>query len=175
MTLAKHTSIDLANKRMLARTAAKIDRLLKAQDRDTMSTEDMLDEMAHLRDCIKTHLEPQKPFDKQSPRPVIIRVDSGRASIAAQTTDVAVLIIDFDAIKQDGNTDAAIELVEDLQRTPLPKKQRQSLIKQLTKAAQQTCARCEKPIPLGRDESTPSGSMHKGCAAEYEDQQPEDF
>jgi hypothetical protein len=37
------------------------------------------------------------------------------------------------------------------------------------------CARCEQPIPLGQDESTPSGSMHKECADEYEREVPEDF
>lgn len=37
------------------------------------------------------------------------------------------------------------------------------------------CARCEQPIPLGQDESTPSGSMHKDCAEDYERESPEDF
>jgi len=37
------------------------------------------------------------------------------------------------------------------------------------------CTRCEQPIPLGQDESTPSGSMHKDCAEDYERESPEDF
>lgn len=37
------------------------------------------------------------------------------------------------------------------------------------------CARCDQPIELGQDESTPSGSMHKHCAEEYEQESPEEW
>ena len=40
---------------------------------------------------------------------------------------------------------------------------------------QQTCARCDKTIAIGKDESTPSGSMHPRCARAYERESPQDW
>lgn len=37
------------------------------------------------------------------------------------------------------------------------------------------CALCEKPIPLGEDESSPFGSVHKGCAATHEAKHPDQW
>lgn len=56
----QYTSMAEANKGFLAGTATKIDRLLHLQEYDQMSTEQMLDELAELRDRIRTHLKPQR-------------------------------------------------------------------------------------------------------------------
>jgi hypothetical protein len=108
-------------------------------------------------------------------QPVIIKLTEAEVSIVHQPPTVSVILIDLDDLRIHSNTTLAFDLIDQVRAAKLPAQQIETLVAEITTAAQHTCARCETPIPLGKDESTPSGSMHDECAHEYERESPEDF
>lgn len=108
-------------------------------------------------------------------QPVIIKLNEAEASIVCQPPNIRVILLDLDELRETSNSNLAIDLIDQIQAAALPTEQIETLIAEITTAAQYTCARCDTPIHLGKDESTPSGSMHDDCAHEYEQESPEDF
>jgi hypothetical protein len=107
--------------------------------------------------------------------PVIIKLNEAEASIVCQPQNVNVILVDLDDLRETSNSSAALDLIDEITAASLPAEQSTNLITEITTAAQYICARCDQPIPLGKDESTPSGSMHDQCAYDYEQENPEDF
>ncbi len=108
-------------------------------------------------------------------QPVIIKLHEAEASILHQPPTIAVILIDLDELRDTSNSSLALDLIDQVRAADLPTQQTETLVAEITTAAQYICARCDTPIPLGKDESTPSGSMHDDCAHEYEQENPEDF
>ncbi len=117
----------------------------------------------------------QHPNNPDTALPVIITLTNAKASVVCQPPHISVILIDLDDLTETSNSTTAIDLIDAIRTTNLPTDQIEALVTQITKAAQYICARCNTPIPLGKDESTPSGSMHDDCAHEYELESPEDF
>jgi len=107
--------------------------------------------------------------------PVIITVTNAKASVVCHPQNISVILIDLDDLNETSNSALALDLIDAVRATTLPTEQLDTLVEQITEAAQYICARCETPIPLGKDQSTPSGSMHDECAHEYEYDSPEEF
>ena len=107
--------------------------------------------------------------------PVIITLTNAKASVVCQPQNLSVILIDLDELSETSNSNLALDLIDAVRATNLPTNQLETLVQQITEAAQYICARCETPIPLGKDQSTPSGSMHDDCAQEYEHESPEEF
>lgn len=107
--------------------------------------------------------------------PVIVTVTNAKASVICQPSQTSVILIDLDELNETSDSTLAIDLIEAIRATTLPTQQIDTLVTQITEAAQYICARCHTPIPLGKDQSTPSGSMHDDCAHDYEQESPEDF
>jgi hypothetical protein len=97
---------------------------------------------------------------------VIIKLNQAEASIVSQPPTVKVILIDLNELRKTSDSAAALDLIEEIQATDLPAEQSTALVAEITTAAQYICARCDQPLPLGKDESTPSGSMHDQCAYE---------
>jgi hypothetical protein len=106
---------------------------------------------------------------------VIIKLNEAEASIVSQPPTVKVMLIDLDELRETSDSTTALDLIDEIEATDLPPEQRTALVAEITTAAQYICARCDQPIPLGKDESTPSGSMHDQCAYDYEQESPQDF
>ena len=106
---------------------------------------------------------------------VIVKLNEAEASILLQPPTVTVLLVNLDQLRETSDSAAALDLIDEIEATDLPADQSATLVAEITTAAQYICARCEEPIPLGKDESTPSGSMHDQCAYDYEHEKPEDF
>ena len=107
--------------------------------------------------------------------PVIIKLTHAKASVICQPPQTSVILIDLDELTETSNSTLAIDLIDAIRATNLPTDQIETLVSEITEAAQYICARCDIPIPLGKDESTPSGSMHDDCAHAYEQESPEEF
>ena len=107
--------------------------------------------------------------------PVIITLANAQASILCQPQHLSVIIIDLDQLNETSNSALALDLIDTIRATTLSTDQIETLVAQITEAAQYICARCHTPIPLGKDQSTPSGSMHDECAHEYEQESPDEF
>jgi hypothetical protein len=107
--------------------------------------------------------------------PVIITLANAKASILCQPQHVSVIVIDLDQLNESSNSAHALDLIATIRATTLGTDQIETLVAHITEAAQYICARCDTPIPLGKDQSTPSGSMHDECAHEYEQESPEEF
>jgi hypothetical protein len=105
---------------------------------------------------------------------VIIKLNQD-TSIVSQPPTVKVILIDLDQLRETSDSAAALDLIDQIEATDLPTDQSTALVAEITTAAQYICARCDQPIPLGKDESTPSGSMHDQCAYDYEQESPGDF
>lgn len=105
----------------------------------------------------------------------IIRLNEAEASIVFQSPPVKVILVDLDELRETSDSTAALDLIDEIQASDLPAEQTTALIAEITTAAQYICTRCDQPIPLGKDESTPSGSMHDQCAYDYEQESPQDF
>ena len=108
-------------------------------------------------------------------QPVIIKLNDAQVSIVHHPATIPVILIDLDDLRIHSNTSLAFDLIDQVRAANLPTQQIETLVAEITTAAQHTCARCETLIPLGKDESTPAGSMHDDCAQEYERESPEDF
>lgn len=106
---------------------------------------------------------------------VIIKLNEAETSIVSQSPTVKVILIDLDQLRETSDSAAALDLIDQIEATDLPTDQSTALVAEITTAAQYICARCDQPIPLGKDESTPSGSMHDQCAYDYEQESPGDF
>lgn len=106
---------------------------------------------------------------------VIIKLNEAEVSIVSRSPTVKVILIDLDELRETSDSAAALDLIDEIQATDLPPEQSTALVAEITTAAQYICARCDQPIPLGKDESTPSGSMHDQCAYDYEQESPGDF
>ena len=106
---------------------------------------------------------------------VIITLTNAKASVVCQPHNISVILIDLDELHDTSNSALALDLIDAVHATALPTTQLETLVEQITKAAQHICARCDTPIPLGKDQSTPSGSMHDDCAHEYEQENPEEI
>ena len=106
--------------------------------------------------------------------PVIITLTDAKASVIS-SPQLPVILINFDELRETSDSSLALDLIDAIRATPLPTEEIDTLVTQITDAAQYICARCETPIPLGKDHSTPSGSMHDDCAHDYEQESPEDF
>lgn len=117
----------------------------------------------------------EQPQTQDPDLPVIIKLIHAQASVVCQPPNLCVIIIDLDQLKETSNSSLAIDLIDAIEATDLPTEQIETLVAQITEATQYICARCDDPIPLGKDESTPAGSMHDDCAHEYEQESPEDF
>ena len=107
--------------------------------------------------------------------PVIITLSDAKASVVCHPQNISVILIDLDELNETSNNDLALTLINTVRAAPLHPDQLETLVKQITEAAQYICTRCGTPIPLGKDQSTPSGSMHDDCAHEYEQQSPQEF
>lgn len=107
--------------------------------------------------------------------PVIITLANAKASVVCQPPNSSVILIDLDELNETSNSTLALDLIAAVRAANLPTDQLETLVAQITQAAQYICARCDTPIPLGKDQSTPSGSMHDDCAHEYEQESPEEF
>ncbi len=107
--------------------------------------------------------------------PVIITLSDAKASVVGHPQNISVILIDLDELNETSNSDLALTLINTVRAAPLHPDQLETLVKQITEAAQYICTRCGTPIPLGKDQSTPSGSMHDDCAHEYEQQSPQEF
>lgn len=112
---------------------------------------------------------------KAAALPVVITLTNAKASVVSQPQNISVIIIDLDELHETSNSALALDLIDAVRATNLPTNQLETLVSQITEAAQHVCAHCDTPIPLGKDQSTPSGSMHDDCANEYEQENPEDF
>lgn len=107
--------------------------------------------------------------------PIIITLVNAKASVVCQPPNNSVILIDLDELVETSNSTLALDLIDAVRAANLPTDQLETLVAQITEAAQYICARCDTPIPLGKDHSTPSGSMHDDCAHEYEQENPEEF
>jgi RNA polymerase-binding transcription factor DksA len=107
--------------------------------------------------------------------PVIITLSDAKASVVCHPQNISVILIDLDELNETSNSDLALTLIDTVRAAHLHPDQLETLVKQITEAAQYICTRCGTPIPLGKDQSTPSGSMHDDCAHEYEQQSPQEF
>jgi hypothetical protein len=117
----------------------------------------------------------QQPQPPGATLPVIIKLTDAKPSVFCQPPHISVILIDLDDLRDTSNSTTAIDLIDAIRATPLPTEQIETLVAEITDAAQYICARCDTPIPLGKDESTPSGSMHDDCAHDYEQESPEEF
>jgi hypothetical protein len=107
--------------------------------------------------------------------PVIITLTNAKASVVCHPRNISVILIDLDELNETSNSALALDLIDAVRAANLTTDQLETLVTQITEAAQYICVRCETPIPLGKDQSTPSGSMHHDCAHEYEQESPEEF
>ena len=107
--------------------------------------------------------------------PIIITLVNAKASVVCQPPNNSVILIDLDELVDTSNSTLALDLIDAVRAANLPTDQLETLVAQITEAAQYICARCDTPIPLGKDQSTPSGSMHDDCAHQYEQESPEEF
>ena len=107
--------------------------------------------------------------------PVIITLANTKASVLCQPPHLSVIIIDLDQLNETSNSALALDLIDTIRATTLSTDQIETLVAQITEAAQYICTRCGTPIPLGKDQSTPSGSMHDDCAHAYEYESPQEF
>ena len=107
--------------------------------------------------------------------PVIITLANAKASVLCRPQHLSVIIINLDQLNETSDSDLALDLIDTVRATTLDTDQIDRLVAQITEAAQYICTRCDTPIPLGKDQSTPSGSMHDECAHEYEQESPEEF
>jgi hypothetical protein len=114
-------------------------------------------------------------FEPELRTPVIIKLDHAEASLVSQPENVNVILVDLDNLRETSNSSEALDLIDKITAANLPAEQAANLIAEITISAQYICARCDTPIPLGKDESTPSGSMHDDCAHDYERENPQDF
>ena len=117
----------------------------------------------------------QKPHTQDAALPVIVTLTNAKASVICQPPQTSVILIDLDELNETSDSTLAMDLIDAIRATTLPTQQIDTLVTQITEAAQYICARCDTPIPLGKDQSTPSGSMHDDCAHDYEQESPEDF
>jgi hypothetical protein len=124
---------------------------------------------------MKTNPTTDQQSHTQDALPVIITLTHAKPSIICQPPQISVILIDLDELTETSNSTTALDLIDAIRATNLPTDQIDTLVAQITEAAQYICARCDTPIPLGKDQSTPSGSMHDECAHEYEQESPEDF
>ena len=106
---------------------------------------------------------------------VIIALTDAKASVVCHPQYVAVILIDLDELNEPSNSTLALTLIDTLRAAHPHPDQLEALVQQITKAAQYICTRCDTPIPLGKDHSIPSGSMHDDCANEYQRERPEEF
>ena len=125
---------------------------------------------------MKSNLTTDHPSQTQNaPLPVIIKLAQAKPSVVCQPPNLSVILIDLDDLTETSNSTTAIDLIDAIRATNLPTDQVNDLVQEITLADQYICARCDTPIPLGKDTSTPSGSMHDDCAYDYEQESPEDF
>ena len=115
-----------------------------------------------------------QPHMQDAALPVIITLNDAKASVISNPQR-PVNLINFDELRDTSDSSLALDLIDAIRATPLPTEEIETLVTQITEAAQYICARCETPIPLGKDHSTPSGSMHDDCAHDYEQENPSEF
>ena len=127
--------------------------------RETPVAEDKQTTQAHMQDAAL---------------PVIITLNDAKASFISNPQRT-VILINFDELRDTSDSSLALDLIDAIRATPLPTEEIETLVTQITEAAQYICARCETPIPLGKDHSTPSRSMHDDCAHDYELENPSEF
>lgn len=107
--------------------------------------------------------------------PVIITLSEAKPAVVCQPPNMSVILINLDELKETSNSALALDLIDAVRATELPTNRVETLVEQITEAAQYICARCDAPIPLGKDQSTPSGSMHDDCAHDDEQENPDEY
>lgn len=82
--------------------------------------------------------------------PVIITLANAKASVLCQPQHLSVIIIDLDQLNETSNSALALDLIDTIRATTLDTDQIETVVAQITEAAQYTCTRCDTPTLLAK-------------------------